>query len=706
MRTVAVWVFLLLVGNLPAQSQPSAENASRGFADVASVELTVDPPRAKPGELVTVRLTVTPKPGFWTYPSQPPEGQASRNILRLPKSGDVILLPTFEDPTGAKTKPDGLGGVEDYYPNAVTWEFRGIVAPTASAGPKQISLGGSKLQVCNTSNCFYSRSSDLPQAQLEVENAPAVDVPEEYQALVKSAATAPAPRSTPPPANASEPAKPGHKGLIRKDAVPLAEYTRSLQDLEERLINETNTLPSSNLWAFLATAWIWGWISLATPCVFPMIPITVSLFLKQGNQSAGQAVKHSLAYSLTIILVLGISAVALLSVFRKLSVDPYMNIALGGLFVFFALSLFGAYDITLPSFLLRFTERRRGAGGYIGTIFGALAFSIVSFTCVAPFLGGFAGMAASGQFAQWELVLGGLTFATAFASPFFILALFPSLLKKLPRSGGWLDTVKAVMGFLELAAAFKFFRTAELRLLPQTEYFTYDVAMTAWIVISVICGVYLLGFFRLPHDDEDKSRVGVTRLMFALFFIGLGIYLLPAIFKTSDGRNTRPGGVVYAWIDAFLLPDAAVPGSEDLGWSSDLPGALARARPGNANTPGDLIFLDFTGKTCQNCKLNENRVFPRPEIAELLKQYSLVQMYTDEVPEEFYMVPPDVTQRDAEAAANIAFQERAFGTQQLPLYVILAPQVDGKVRVVGIYDEGKINDIPRFTEFLSSPLKR
>ncbi|HEY3788930.1 MAG TPA: cytochrome c biogenesis protein CcdA, partial [Urbifossiella sp.] len=210
------------------------------------------------------------------------------------------------------------------------------------------------------------------------------------------------------------------------------------------------------LLAFLITAATWGLVSLVTPCVFPMIPITVSIFLKQSNQSRLQTMKLASIYCLTIILVLGVSAIALLSVFVELSVNPWMNLFLGGLFIFFALSLFGMYDISLPNSLLKFTQTRQGAGGVIGTVFGALAFTIVSFTCVAPFLGGFAGLAASGNFTKFELILGGLAFATAFAFPFFLLALFPSLLKALPRSGGWLDSVKVVMGFLEVAAALKF----------------------------------------------------------------------------------------------------------------------------------------------------------------------------------------------------------------------------------------------------------
>jgi thiol:disulfide interchange protein DsbD len=171
-----------------------------------------------------------------------------------------------------------------------------------------------------------------------------------------------------------------------------------------------------------------GLLLALTPCVFPMIPITVSLFLKQGNNSTGGAMKLASVYCLTIIVVLGVAAVSVLGTFRALSVDPWMNVALGVLFVVLALSLFGMFDIVLPNFLLRGAESRRKQGGLIGTVFGAIAFSIVSFTCVAPFLGGFAGMIDSQRYSWVEIGLAALSFSTAFAAPFFVLALFPRLL--------------------------------------------------------------------------------------------------------------------------------------------------------------------------------------------------------------------------------------------------------------------------------------
>ena len=700
MRGIANIAFVLLFLAMPVRAQfddpiPSkTSKKANAFAGVATMTSEIVPAKAKPGQLVTYRLTVSPKPGCWTYPANPPATQLSKNKIKLPAAGDVVFVEPVTDPLGAKEKASPLGGTDLYYSAPVTWEFKAIVSPKALAGKRTITLTGTSIQTCNDNNCFYSDSA--PSAEIEILAGPADAVPSQYASFFTDT-----PPSLPAAVVVEQPiASPKLGGLIQKTPIPTAEYENAMKEVRAKLTKGDSKLPSNSLWAFLITAAVWGWISLATPCVFPMIPITVSLFLKQGHQSPRQVLRLATVYSLTIIAVLGVSAFGLLSVFQEMSVNPYMNIFLAALFLFFSLSLFGMYDISLPGFLLRYSEKKRSGGGMLGTIFGAIAFSIVSFTCVAPFLGGFAGMASSGQFNMLQRIAGGIAFSAAFASPFFLLALFPSLIKKLPRSGGWLDTVKVVMGFLEVAAALKFLRTAEVRWPPVT-LFTYDFVLSAWVALAIACGLYLLNIFRLPHDEE-KPSVGVTRLMFALGFLGIGVYLAPAIFKNNDGQNQRPNGVVYAWVDSFLLPEATK-GPKELPWSADLPAAIDKARmlPGK---DGRYLFIDFTGETCTNCKLNEKSVFPLPEVDELLRRYTLVEMYTDGVPIDFFRSPP--FDRNAEALVNRQFEIDAFGTSQLPLYAILEPLADGTVRIVDVYDEGIINDVPRFIAFLKKPFAK
>ena len=197
----------------------------------------------------------------------------------------------------------------------------------------------------------------------------------------------------------------------------------------------------------------------------------------------------------------------------------------------------------------------------------------------------------------------------------------PGLLKSLPKSGGWLDSVKVVMGFLEIAAALKFFRTAELGVFSPTEYFTFDLVLAGWVAISFACGLYLLNAYRLPHDEE-KPNIGVPRLLFALAFLGLGFYLLPAVFKLTEGKSQRPAGAVYAWVDAFLLPE---PNREpDMRWNTDLHDSIAKVRAEAKGGAVKPILVDFTGETCTNCRYNENTVFPQPAIRELLEKFERV----------------------------------------------------------------------------------
>ena len=672
------------------------------FAKRAGVTVEVVPAKAKRGETVTVRITVAPKPDAhsWTYPVFPKDpAQLGKNMIELPDPGDLIFIGKVTDPPVKwKDKPRDSGLGEDQVSSEpVTWELKAVVSPKASVGPKSTILDTVTLQVCDAKNCVNASGKKLPPAEFTVEDGVSDKInAADYAAATKGPPPAPKPPDVPPaPAGA-----PG-KVLTRKAAKPTDAYTAEMKAFETT-VTGAEAAPQESLWAFVLTAAAWGLISLVTPCVFPMIPITVSIFLKQSHESFRQRIKLAGVYSLTIILVLGLSAFTLLKFMAMLSVHPLTNILLGALFLVLALSLFGMYDIGLPNVLQRRLQAKQSKGGVVGMIFGALAFTVISFTCVAPFLGGFAGISAGsgGSFTTKEIA-GGLAFATAFAAPFFVLALVPGLLKALPKSGGWLDSVKVVMGFLELAAALKFLRTAELRLLPTTQYFTFDLVLGGWVAITFACGLYLLNVFRLPHDEE-KPNIGVPRLMFALLFLGLSLYLAPALIKTGDGKPQRPSGAVYAWVEAFLLPEPAQAeaGKGEL-WRTDLQDTIDASKKS-----GQPIFVDFTGVTCTNCAINENNVFPLPAVHGELQKFEKVKLYTDEVPESYYTADPGHRTRTAEALANGDFQEIVFKDIKLPLYAVLLPQTDGKVKVVGVYSEGKINDPAQFATFLKDSLEK
>ncbi|MBY0526377.1 MAG: hypothetical protein K2R98_23490 [Gemmataceae bacterium] len=676
----------------------------------------------KRGEVISIAITGVPKAGYHTYPiTQRTISQKSVGLSTLKFTETAGLKPLWpiveSKPTFVDTKISESGTwLEFEHPFA--WSVDLLIPPDAPPGPKTVQFA-IRAQVCNDKGCNWEDYQ--LHALVNVSTSPPVSPSAEVEARLKEKQPAivvvPTPAGMPVGTDREEsssaPAPTESKttlGMADSAAEHKAGLEAVLKELQSQPVDNKNA-GMAGLLAFMLTGVFWGAVSLVTPCVFPMIPITVSFFLKQSEKQHFKPITMASVYCGTIVVVLTIAAVALLSLFRWLSVSPIMNFGLGALFVFFALSLFGMYEIELPSGLARFTSSREGQGGLVGTIFMALTFTIISFACVAPFLGGFGGTSTDSSITFAHRLLGGFAFAFTFAAPFFVLALFPNLLKKMPKSGSWLNSVKVVMGFLELAAALKFFRAGELVLLPKPVFFTFDLVLGIWIAMSVLTGMYLLNFYRLPHDTPLEN-IGVIRMLFGLAFVSLALYLLPAQFKAgADGEAQRPNGTIYAWVDSFLLPEPTESKGE-LAWSGNLKKVIDEARADALKTgKPKYVFVDFTGETCTNCKINEKSVFIKPEIRGLFQHYLLAQMYTDKVPDKFYPTTlrsrfgsNTARQRD-DAAANLWFQRAAFSTEQLPLYVILWPKSDGKIEVVGKYVEGKINSEAEFAQFLKGPLE-
>jgi len=672
-------VFLMGSTSLFAQ-RPGREK----FADVVkNIDSRFEPASAKPGDTVKWILTAQVEPGWHLYPTRQADPDSSYVMtLSFPNTPALELVGELVEPRDAKTIPnpdDEKRPPLQIFEGTVTWEQVFKVTSQATNGPLQY-IVRSRVLVCNDQTCLQPEKLDLT-AQLNITGGMA----------------AVANNNAPPPTKSME------------DEIPVdsAAYQAVMTDILGRLQKKETEVPSSLL-SFILTAMFWGGVTLLTPCVFPMIPITVSFFLKQSEKNDAKPIMMAVVYCATIIVVLGAASITLLKFFSALSVNPVMNVFLGSLFIVLALSLFGMYDLTLPASLTRFTSSRESRGGVVGTIFMALTFTVVSFTCVAPFLGGFGAMAAKPDYKWYHLVLGALTFSATFAFPFFLLALFPSLIRKLPKSGSWLHSVKIVMGFVELAAGLKFLRTAELVALREPVFFTYDLVLGMWVVLSVLCGLYLLRVVRIG-DAEEEATVGVPRFLMGFAFITLGIYLAPGLFAGGpDGTNHRPRGSVFAWVDAFLLPDPAESIATDLAWSGDLRRALEAALNEQKRT-GQVsrVFIDFTGETCSNCKLNEREIFTRPEIKDLFRKFRLVKLYTDKVPDSLYSDKvrgqlKGAARQQADAAVNARFKADGFDSEQLPLYVILEPKPDGTIVVSNQYAEGKINRVDQFVDFLKS----
>ncbi len=448
---------------------------------------------------------------------------------------------------------------------------------------------------------------------------------------------------------------------------------------------------------FLITGILFGYLALLTPCVFPMIPITISFFLKQAEKEHHNPIGMASLYCFGIIGTFTLIGVLTAAVFGSAGLNTFannvwFNLFLAAVLLFFGFNMLGLFEIRVPSWLLTWSSTKERSGGVIGVLFMAFTFTLVSFTCTFAFVGFLLPMAARGEF-YWP-ILGMLAFSTAFASPFFFLALFPSYLKKMPKSGGWMNNVKVTCGLVELGAAFKFLSVADVSWFSEPFLFDYSLVMTAWMVIGVITGMYLLGMFRLPHDSPT-DHIGVVRLGFALSFLGFSAYLAAGIFGTQ-----KPDGFLWQQIVAFAPPTYETKQDIDLGpavthdellYALDVDQAIEHAR--SRNQP---LFFDFTGTNCINCRFMEINVFPKEENRELLEQFVRVQLYTDTIP-----AMQDAQRSTELLTKNRTLQSEWFNDATLPAYAVVTP--DGKT-ILGSY-KGSERSQGQFNRFLKTGLE-
>jgi thiol:disulfide interchange protein DsbD len=536
------------------------------------------------GETFLVFLDGAPEAGWHTYPIHQhtkEQGTAQLSKVRLKDAKNFASLwPVAESEPKRVDQGNELGSAYEYE-GPFTWTLPVLVRPDAAPGTVNLDIDVS-LQVCDPNRCVTEKHTLTVPVSIAATDALTLS-PDVAKLLQEHDAARTKEQTATTPAQAGTPTSPGDTSAAEPFDWQAYQVVNapSLQN-----ISATGS-GNSGLWATIVTAVLGGFIALLTPCVFPMIPVTVSFFLKQGERSHQRPLTMAAVYCATIVAVLTVGGIALVHVLQVISQHWITNVFLTVVFVFFALSLLGMYEIVLPSGLANLTGSREGKGGLAGIVFMALTFSIISFACVGPIYGGFITLEASrsSEVVGWlQRFLGPLAFAVAFASPFFVLALFPSLLRSMPKSGSWMNAVKVVMGFLELAAAFKFVRAAELNFLGKSEYFTFDLVLGAYVALAMVCGLYLLNVYRLPHDHDAAESIGVGRLMFGLVFLSFAVYVLPGIFKDDKGTSQKPRGVVYEWVSSFLLPD------NPSDWRTDLRAALARAE--REKKP---LFIDFTG---------------------------------------------------------------------------------------------------------------
>ncbi|WP_281336057.1 protein-disulfide reductase DsbD family protein [Flavobacterium eburneipallidum] len=426
---------------------------------------------------------------------------------------------------------------------------------------------------------------------------------------------------------------------IKEKVIPAkpVKIEESKTPLEEVKTDASKPETQKGLWTIFFIAFLSGFAALLTPCVFPMIPMTVSFFTKQSkNKAAG--VRNAIIYGISIIAIYVILGLLVTGIFgadalNALSTNVWFNLIFFILLVVFAVSFLGAFEIMLPNSWANKVDSQADRGGFIGILFMALALAIVSFSCTGPIVGTLLVEAASkGGIAP---VVGMLGFSLALALPFMLFAMFPGWLNSLPKSGGWLNTVKVVLGFLELALAFKFLSNADLVL--QLHLLEREVFLSIWIAIFGALAFYLFGKITLPHDSP-LPHISVGRLCLGLVTLTFTIYMIPGLWGAPLKLiNAFPPPMEYSEsplglgrsgssTSAEVLPEGAKLGPHQIVVFEDYDKGLAYAK--TVNKP---IMLDFTGYACVNCRKMENNVWSDKRILSILKNdVVLISLYVDD----------------------------------------------------------------------------
>ncbi len=445
-------------------------------------------------------------------------------------------------------------------------------------------------------------------------------------------------------------------------------------------------LGGSGIFSFLWIALTAGFAALLTPCVFPMIPLTVSFFSKQNEGRGGRAIGQALGFGAAIVLTFTILG-ALLALFigasgaNQFAANPWVNLFIALMLVIFAISLLGAFELRLPHQLTNWLNRKSNeSSGILGILFMALTISAVSFSCTAPFVGGVLAATTGGEW--FYPIIGMAGFSTAFASPFVIFALFPRWLESLPKSGSWMNIVKVLLGFIELAAAVKFLSNVDL--VWNWGIISRPFAIATWITIFLLAGFYVLGLYAINNDSKPK-KIGTGRLMLAMPFILFSFYLIPGLMGASlgiwDAWLPPKQATDVSVVRSFAQQSGSMENSADFeSWSSNY--EEARNEAIEQNKP---LFIDFTGYTCTNCRAMEANVFPLEPVKKRFAKMQKVRLYTD---------------GGSDGPENQKFQFDLTGTVALPTYVILEPQNEVILdQLVGYADKDE------FQQFLDSGLQ-
>lgn len=482
-------------------------------------------------------------------------------------------------------------------------------------------------------------------------------------------------------------------------------------------MTEEEQRAGGSLWALILEAVLWGFAMLLTPCVFPMVPMTISFFMKGSSTPAAGRFKAFmyglfivLLYTVPISLIIGATYIfggetVTADIFNWLSTHWLPNIIFFIVFMVFAASFFGAFEITLPSALVNKSDKNSDKGGLAGIFFMALTLVLVSFSCTGPIVGSVLIKSTQGEF--WTPMVTMLAFSVAFALPFTIFAMFPSLLKKL-KSGSWLNSVKVVLGFIEVALGLKFLSVAD-----QTYHWGLldrEIYLAIWIVVFTLLGLYLLGKIRFEADSEVK-HIGIFRLFLVIVDFTFVVYMIPGMFGAP--LKALSGYLPPIETQDFIMgsnPSQQVVSIEEANKGEKLPLGLTGYHSmeegyAAAKASGKPVFLDISGLACVNCREMEQRVWSDPKVLSILKNdFIIVVLYTDDktkLPENEWVTTSSGKVLKDRGRVNAWFVRENFGVSAQPNYVLLSP--DGK-QLAPI--RGYNTDIDGFVEFLNSGLEK
>lgn len=499
-------------------------------------------------------------------------------------------------------------------------------------------------------------------------------------------------------------------GLVKQELVLTERDLMLSEALKLDLKGQENYTPEEEEQQGLGTIFFLGFIggllALLTPCVFPMIPLTVSFFTKSAQNKATGTIK-AITYGAFIFLIYVLLSIPfhLLDsvqpeILNNISTNVYLNVAFFVIFIAFAFSFFGYYELTLPqSWSAKMDDKANQVGGYIGIFFMALTLAIVSFSCTGPILGSLLGGSLTSDGGAIQLTAGMGGFGLALALPFALFALFPNWLNALPKSGGWLNTVKVVLGFLEVALAFKFLSNADL--VEHWGLIKRELFIGIWMVCAAGIALYLFGFIRFPHDGPKGQKIAKGNWVFGILSVAAFIYLAPGLTNTPAANlkllSGFPPPLFYSYYDKGTSAPLGLEAYKD--FDQGMAAAKASGKP---------LMIDFTGWACVNCRKMEEQVWSTPEVFELLsQQYVLVSLYVDDrkaldPDQQFSYAQPNGRIKQLKTVGDkwATFQTINFKNNSQPYYILIDEDLNLLNKPVGYTP-----DVDEYAQWLTEGLE-